>query len=79
MSLVMPAHKWTFKSRFRANAYEPTTLDMNNAYQHLMNASAKCGRTAWAQAEDDRLIANGTSSDRQEFLTALVAGRQRQP
>ena len=59
--------------------YEPTTLDMKDAYQHLMNASEKCGRLDWALAEVDRLIVKGTSSDRQGLLTALVESRKRQP
>jgi hypothetical protein len=49
---------------------------MNDACQHLMNASDKCGRMDWALAEVDRLIAKGTSSDRQDLLSVLVAVRQ---
>jgi hypothetical protein len=137
----MPAHKWTFKARFRANAYamqsgratanltifrqiakkylnrdpreilrdlietqppqgkwfaaakdagclgialecatdgwaEPATLI--RAYQQLASAAAMCGRSEWAAAEVDRLIDQGTSSDRQELLKVLVAERSRQ-
>jgi hypothetical protein len=59
--------------------YEPTALDMIRAYQHLANAAAKCDKLGWAEAEVDRLIAKGTSPDRQEMLWALVAERGRQP
>ena len=59
--------------------YEPTTLDMIRAYQHLANAATKCDKLGWAEAEVDRLIAKRTSSDRQEMLQSLVAERGRQP
>ncbi len=66
------------KNLLDGGGYEPTTLDMKDAYQHLMNASEKCGRMDWALAEVDQLIAQGTSSDRQGLLSALVGVRQRQ-
>ena len=61
------------------SSYEPSTLDLIRAYQHLTNAAAKCDRQDWAQAEVDRLIAKRTSSDRQVMLLSLLAEHERQP
>jgi hypothetical protein len=58
--------------------YEPTTLDMIQAHQHLINAAVSSGRSEWAAAEVDRLIDRGTSSDRQALLKVLVEERSRQ-
>ena len=68
---------YAIKNLLAGGGYEPSTLDIVNAYRHLATASAKSGRTAWAQKEVDRLIAKGASSDRQEMLDLLVAERNR--
>ena len=66
------------KNLLAGGGYEPTTLDMMNAYRHLREAAARCGRCEWAEAEVDRLIERGTSSDCQDFLRVLISERRRQ-
>jgi hypothetical protein len=70
---------WAIKNLLAGGGYETTGLDMIRAYQHLINAAAKCDRLGWAQAETDRLIVKETSSNRQDLLQSLVAERARQP
>lgn len=66
------------KNLLAGGGYEPTTLDMMNAYRHLRDAAARCERSEWAEAEVDRLIERGTSSDRQGFVRVLISERRRQ-
>jgi hypothetical protein len=65
------------KNLLAGGGYEPTTLDMMNAYRHLIDAAARCGRSEWVEVELDRLISKGTSSDRQELLRVLISERER--
>ena len=58
--------------------YEPTTLDLLNAHRHLRNAAAKCGRSEWAESELGRLVEQGASSGRQEFLRVLISECRRE-
>ncbi len=53
--------------------YEPTTSDVVQAYQYLLEAAGKCGRTAWAEEELDRLVERGASPGRELFLNFLIA------
>ncbi len=57
--------------------YEPTTMDVVQAHQYLMEAAVRCGRTDCAEAELDRLVARGGSGERQAFLHVLVSRRER--
>ncbi len=66
------------KNLLAGGGYEPTTLDMMNAYRHLRDAAARCERSEWAKTEMGRLIEQGTTPDRHEFLRALISERQRQ-
>lgn len=63
----------TLTRGFWMGIYEVTQAQ----YQFVMGKNPRKFNGDWAEAEVDRLIKRGTTSDRQEFLRALVSERQR--
>jgi hypothetical protein len=57
--------------------YEPTTLDILHAYDHLMTAAASMGQTDQARAAVEMLIARDASPGAEAMLEALSARHHR--
>ena len=51
--------------------YEPTTLDMVQAFDHLMAAAKQIEQSVWATGEVKKLVARGAAVGRQDLLGAL--------